>query len=128
VPSTPEIGVPIPADPVGDGLATFEHGTYTVVVPGSLAVSKQLCLSGAVERCKTVSVPALQPIVLTVSYTSNISTEAPTFTVGTCAGGYSVGVAGLSPGASVTASANGSSRGATVPAKDVTETASLCDA
>lgn len=127
VPGVPDIGVPIPADPVGDGLAAFDHGRYTITIPGTAPITKQLCLSGAVDRCTTVSVGALEPVTFAVSYSSNISRTPPTFTPGLCSGGFTVTVAGLTPGATVTVSANGVQRSAVVPSRDVTQTASFCD-
>lgn len=128
LPPLPPLGVPVPAAPVGDGLSAFDHGSYSVVVPGTPGVSKQLCLSGAVDRCRSVTVAPLAPTTVTVTYSSNISPQPPTFTLGQCAGGLSVGVAGLTPGATITVSAGTVERSAIVASKDTVQTASLCDA
>jgi len=141
-PTVPKVGAPpLPAAGVPSlglpgltpDLPPYDHGTYVVVVPGTEAVSKKLCARGnPVDACKTVTVPALQPVVLTVSYSANMGTQIPTLTPGTCVGGLTVNVAGLAPGShiSAVASGNGASAAltATVAATPVNETVSFCDA
>lgn len=136
-PSAPNLGVPVPAAPSAPsapdapgtpGTPAFDHGSYSVVVPGTPAISKRLCLSGTVNRCKTVNVPAMSPVTLTVAYSSNTSVEPPTFTPNRCAGGLSLTVTGLSSGAAVTADAQGNLVSASVDESGPTQSASLCDA
>jgi len=141
-PTVPKVGAPtLPATGVPSlnlpgltpDLPPYDHGTYVAVVPGTAAVSKKLCANGnPVNVCKTVTVPALQPVVLTVSYSANVGTQIPTLTPGTCVGGLTVNVSGLAPGAhiSAVASGNGASAAltATVAETPVNETVSFCDA
>ena len=109
--------------------SAYSQGSFTLTVPGTGRVSKQLCLSGTVaNKCQTVTVPAVQPVQLTVSYSGNAGVDAPTFTTAPCAGGASVGVAGLTPGATVTVVVEGKRLSATVPERGAHQTASLCDA
>lgn len=109
--------------------SAYEHGSASVVVPGTDRVSKKLCVIGTVaNKCETLTVPAVQAVTLTVSYSGNASTVAPTFTPGTCSGGASVAVAGVTPGTTVSADVNGRRVSVTVPSRGETETASLCDA
>jgi hypothetical protein len=113
----------------GTTASAYSQGSFTLTVPGTGRVSKQLCLSGTVaNKCQTVTVPAVQPVQLTVSYSGNAGVDAPTFTTAPCAGGASVGVAGLTPGATVTVVVEGKRLSATVPERGAHQTASLCDA
>ena len=124
-PTAPQTDVP----PAPSSLAAHSDGSFTVVVPGSDRVSKQLCLSGtAANKCQTITVPALRPVELTVSFSGNAGTDKPTFTPSTCPGGTSVKVAALTPGATVTVTVNGKVLSATVRERGVQQTASLCDA
>jgi hypothetical protein len=98
-------------------------------VAGSDRVSKKLCVSGtAANKCQTITVPAVQPVDLTFTYSGNAGSEPPTFTPSSCPGGMAVTVAGLTPGATVTVSANGKQLSVTVPERSAHQTASLCDA
>jgi hypothetical protein len=126
-PSPDVRGVDVPAAP--SGASTYSHGSFTVAVPGTDRVSKKLCLSGtAANGCQTVTVAALKPLDLTFAYSANAGGEAPTFTPASCPGGMTLTVAGLTPGAKVTVSANGKQVSATVPDHSTHQTASLCDA
>lgn len=133
-PSSPTIGVPSAGNPVQiPGLPTYDHATYVVVVPGIPGISKKVCASGTSGNdCKVVSVPAVESVTLTVSYSANVGVAAPTFTPAVCTGGLMVSVAGLAPGAQVTgvASGNGVSAtvGAVIPGTPANETVSVCDA
>jgi hypothetical protein len=128
VPSAPELSAPaVPSAP--ERTSTHAQGSFTAVVPGTDKVSKKLCLSGDVgNRCQTITVPALRPVELTMSFTGNAGASAPTFTPGSCPGGASITVAGLTPGATVKVTANGRQLSATVPERGGSQTASLCDA
>lgn len=124
-PTVPKTSVP----PAPNSLATHGEGSLTVVVPGTDRVSKKLCLSGtAANKCQTITVPALQPVEMTVTFSGNAGIDRPTFTPASCPGGVSVNVAGLTPGAAVTVTVNGKALSATVPERGVQQTASLCDA
>lgn len=124
-PTAPETNVP----PAPSSLAAHSEGSFTVVVPGTDRVSKKLCLSGtAANKCQTITVPALQPVALTVTFSANTGTDKPTFAPASCPGGVSVSVAALTPGATVTVTVNGKALSATVRERGVQQTASLCDA
>ena len=124
-PALPATNVP----PAPSSVAAHSEGSFTVVVPGSDRVSKKLCLSGtAANRCQTITVPALRPVELTVTFSGNAGTDKPTFTPATCRGGVAVNVAALTPGATVTVTVNGKALSATVRERGVQQAASLCDA
>ncbi|MDQ4069314.1 MAG: hypothetical protein M3203_07575 [Actinomycetota bacterium] len=92
-------------------------------------MSKKLCLSGtAANGCETVTVPAVRPVELTLTYSGNAGAEAPKFTTARCDGGMSVGVSGLAPGATLTVIVEGKRVSAKVPNRSAGQTASLCDA
>jgi hypothetical protein len=110
------------------GVSAHSHGSFTVAVPGTGTVSKRLCLSGtAVNKCQTITVPAVQPVNLTLSFAGSTGAQAPEFTPGSCPGGASVTVSGLTPGATVTVGMNGNQLSATVSERGASQTASLCD-
>lgn len=124
-PTAPQTNVPS----APNSLAAHSDGSLTFVVPGTDRVSKKLCLSGtAANKCQTITVPALQPVEMTVTFSGNAGTEKPTFTPASCPGGVSVKVAALTPGATVTVTVNGKALSATVRERGVQQTASLCDA
>ena len=124
-PTAPQTNVPS----APNSLTAHSEGSLTVVVPGTDRVSKKLCLSGtAANKCQTITVPALQPVEMTVTFTGNAGTDKPTFTPASCPGGVSVKVAALTPGATLTVTVNGKVLSATVPERAVQQTASLCDA
>jgi hypothetical protein len=105
------------------------HGTFTVAVPGTGRVSKKVCLSGtAANKCQTVTVPAVQPVDLVVNYSGNAEATPPTFTPAACPGGIAVTVAGLTPGATLSATVNGKQVTGTVPERSPHQAVSLCDA
>ena len=118
----------VTAPAVPSSASAHSEGSFTVVVPGTAKVSKELCLSGEVNRCHKVTVPALRPVELRVSYSGNAGVRAPTFTTAPCPGGLSVGVSGLTPGATVSATVEGRRVSATAPERGGRQTASLCDA
>ena len=124
-PTAPQTNVPSTPNSLG----AHSEGSLTVVVPGTDRLSKRLCLSGtAANRCQTITVPALQPVEMTVTFSGNAGTDKPTFTPASCPGGVSVKVAALTPGATVTVTVNGKALSATVQERGVQQTASLCDA
>jgi hypothetical protein len=120
---TPPTTPTIPTD-----VSLYREGSYTLTIPATPATSKKLCLSGEVDRCRTISVPALQAVSMTVSYKANASTTPPTFSVFPCAGGLGVTVAGVTPGTNVTVRAQGLDVFGVVGTREVSQSASLCDA
>ena len=133
-PVEPEIsglGIPVPAAPSATtptGVKVYESGTYSVVVPGTAGDAQQLCLSGLVDKCRTVKVPATKSVTLTISYTGNASAPAPTFTVNRCDRGLQIGVNGLTPGSTVNTNAEGTTLSANLTSTEVGQTASFCKA
>ena len=123
-------GAPAVTRPTAPSSASaHSEGTFTLTVPGTGRVSKKLCLSGtAANRCQTITVPAVRPVELTVTYSGNAGVEAPRFTTAPCPGGASVGVSGLSPGATLAVVVEGRRVSVTVPERGAHQTASLCDA
>ena len=119
-------GVTVPTVPSGVSLS--REGSYTLVVPGTTAVSKQLCLKGEVNKCQTVSVPALESQEVKVRYSGNASASVPIYSVGRCPGGLGVTVSGITPGTTVTVEARGVKVARTLGATEVAQSASLCDA
>lgn len=119
-------GVTVPTVPSGVSLS--REGSYTLVVPGTTAVSKQLCLKGEVNKCQTVSVPALESQEVEVRYSGNASASVPNYSVGWCPGGLGVTVSGITPGTTVTVEARGVKVARTLGAREVAQSASLCDA
>ena len=126
-PGVPGVSAPgVPSAP--QGVSAHSRGSFTLVVPGTDKVSKKLCLSGtAANRCQTITVPALRPVELTLSFTGNAGMQAPSFSNDQCPGGRSITVSGLTPGATVKVTANGRQLSATVPERGAGQTASLCD-
>ncbi|MEA2686170.1 MAG: hypothetical protein QOE93_1365 [Actinomycetota bacterium] len=120
---TPPTTPTIPTD-----VSLYREGSYTLTIPATPATSKKLCLSGEVDRCRTISVPALQAVSMTVSYAANASTTPPTFSVFPCAGGLGVTVAGITPGTNVTVRAQGLDVFGVIGTREVSQSASLCDA
>lgn len=120
---TPPTTPTIPTD-----VSLYREGSYTLTIPATPATSKNLCLSGEVDRCRTISVPALQAVSMTVSYKANASTTPPTFSVFPCPGGLGVTVAGVTPGTNVTVRAQGLDVFGVVGTREVSQSASLCDA
>jgi len=112
---------------VPSDVSLYRSGTYTVTVPGTPAVSKKLCLSGEVNRCKTMSVPAVNAVSMTVDYSANAGTTPPTFSVTPCDGGLGVTVAGITPGTYVSVHADGVDVYTTLTGNEVSQTASLCN-
>ena len=127
---TPGPAAPTPIVPAAPtALSGHSQGSFTVAVPGTGRISKELCLSGtAANRCQTITVPAVRPVDVTVAYSGNTGAQAPTFTPASCPGGVLVKVAGLTPGATLTLTVNGTKLSATVPERGAQQTASLCDA
>ncbi|HEX2274917.1 MAG TPA: hypothetical protein VHG90_13675 [Acidimicrobiales bacterium] len=126
-PGVPGVSAPgVPSAP--QGVSAHSRGSFTLVVPGTDKVSKKLCLSGtAANRCQTITVPALRPVELTLSFTGNAGMQAPSFSNDPCPGSRSITVSGLTPGATVKVTANGRQLSATVPERGAGQTASLCD-
>lgn len=110
------------------GVSLYRQGSYSLVVPGTPSVDKKLCLSGEVDRCRTLSVPALQGVNVTVSYSANASASAPTFATFACPGGLGVTLSGITPGTNVTVEARGVAVTRTLGSREVSQSASLCDA
>jgi hypothetical protein len=109
------------------GVSIYHYASYSVVVPGTPADSQRLCLSGTlVNKCVTVVVPETKSVTLTISYSANASTQAPVFTVGSCNRGYSIGVSGLTPGATVSATAAGKTLSEKIDSKQAHQSASFC--
>lgn len=131
-PTLPGTSVTVPPTPgvpsVPDGVALYREGSYTLTVPGTPGVAKKLCLNGEVTRCESVTVPALQPTSVTVSYAANASASAPSFDVIPCQGGLGVAVSGITPGTTVTVQARGVTLSRTLGSREVSQSASLCDA
>ena len=131
-PEIPGLGIPVPAPPSATtptGVAVYENGTYSVVVPGTAGDSQQLCLSGTLaNKCRIVKVPPTKSVTLTISYTGNASAPAPTFTVNRCDRGLQIGVNGLTPGSTVNTNAEGTTLSANLTASEVGQTASFCKA
>lgn len=122
-------GVTAPAVPTApSSVSLHRQGSYTLVVPGTPSVNKNLCLSGEVNRCRNLSVPALQGATVTVRYSGNASASAPTFGVFPCEGGLGVTLSGITPGTSVTVEARGVSLTSTLGSREVSQSASFCDA
>lgn len=131
LPGTPPGATPtVPTVPdVNIDTSPFAEGSYTLLVPGTPAVSKRLCLSGSVtDSCVTVSVGALQPTTITVAYSARTGGELPTYSVASCSGGLVLTIGALTPGTSVTVSANDKSVTRQLGGNEYSETASLCDA
>ncbi len=127
VPSTPDLSTPDAAS-IPQNVSAHAQGGFTLAVPGTDKTTKILCLSGsAANRCQTVTVPALRPVDLTLSFSGNAGTQAPTFNPDYCPGGGAITVHGLAAGATVMVSANGRQVSAKVPERGVSQTASLCD-
>jgi hypothetical protein len=132
LPDPPGLGTPVPAPPTGTsplGVSTYAHGSYSVIIPATPGGSREVCLEGSRinRKCRTVEVPETSSVKLTISFTGNASVTAPEFTVGSCDGGYSIRVGGLTPGATVTATANAKTPlSETVNSKDEYLTASIC--
>ena len=127
-PAAPDVpSVTAPGTP--SSASAYSQGSLTLTVPGTAKVSKKLCLTGsALNKCQTITVPAVRPVELTVSYSGNAGVEAPKFSSAPCEGGMSVGVSGLTPGATLTVVVEGKRVSATVPERSAHQTASLCDA
>jgi len=131
-PSVPTVNPSVPTvNPTGL-LSAYYHGTYSLAVPGIPGAKKTFCLSGTVaNECQVVVVPTTGAMILTLSYSSNAGQTPPVFTPGLCTGGLSIGLAGMTPGATVSASVSGQSTATSasesVPSKAETETASVCD-
>ena len=124
-PTAPKTNVP----PAPSSLTAHSEGSFTVVVPGSDRVSKQLCLNGtAADKCQIITVPALKPVELTVNFSGNAGTDKPTFAPASCPGGVLVKVTALTPGAILKVTVNGKALSAKVQERGVQQTASLCDA
>ena len=122
-------GWSVTAPSVPTGASAHSEGSFTLAVPGTGRISKKLCLSGTVaNKCQTITVSALRPVELTVSYSGNAGVEAPTFSAARCEGGLSVGVSGLTPGATLSVVVEGRRVSPTVPERSAEQTASLCDA
>jgi hypothetical protein len=132
IPAPPGLGSPVPAPPsatLPTGVAVYESGTYSVVVPGTAGDDQKLCLSGTLaNRCRTIKVPPTKSVTLTISYTGNASVSAPTFTVNRCERGFQIGANGLTPGTTVNASAEGNTLSANLTSSEVGQTASFCKA
>ena len=122
VPATP----PVPTAPSGESL--YAAGQYDLVVPGTASVSKKLCLRGEVNRCRTINVPALTKVTVTLSYSGNASASVPTYAVTPCKGGLGVTVSGVTPGTNVTVVSQGVELTATLGSSERSQSASLCDA
>lgn len=124
VPGVPSVTVPT----LPGAVSLFREGSFTLIVPGTTAVSKQLCLKGEANKCQTVSVPALESQEVTVSYSGNASAAAPSYRVEPCSGGLGATVAGVTPGTTVTVEARGVKVTRTLGARETAQSASLCDA
>jgi hypothetical protein len=122
-------GVTAPTVPSApSGVSLHRQGSHTLVVPGTPSVNKKLCLSGEVNRCRNLSVPALQGATVTVKYSGNASASAPTFGTFPCEGGLGVTLTGITPGTSVTVEARGVTLTSTLGSREVSQSASFCDA
>jgi hypothetical protein len=132
VPQAPEFGTPIPAAPsttLPSGVEVYRSGSYTVVVPATEGDGQQLCLEGTlVNKCRTVTIPPTKAVKITFSYDANTSATAPTFTVNPCERGVEIGVAGLTPGSSVTATAEGATISAEIDSQQAGQSVSFCKA
>jgi hypothetical protein len=132
VPQAPQFGTPIPAAPsttLPSGVEVYRSGSYSVVVPATEGDGQQLCLEGTlVNRCRTVNIPPTKAVKITFSYDANASATAPTFTVNQCERGVKVGVAGLTPGTTVTATAEGATISAEIDSQHAGQSASFCKA
>lgn len=138
----PPAGPNAPAAPKAPNVAVPQsvsrEGSFTVVVPAVAGQAYRLCVSGNVDedgaaRCQVVDIPGAKGVTLTLTYSGNASAQAPKFTPGTCSGGSTVTVAGLTPGAKVKATVKSSSApdktvSAGVAGKNSSVTASLCKA
>ncbi len=119
----------LPAAPtVAAPESLHSHGSFTVAVPPTSGVSKQLCLSGEVDHCQKITLPATPGTTLRVSYSGNASAKAPTFTPVSCRGGTGVTVSGVTPGTIVTVEVGSARLSVTLRQGERSQTASLCDA
>jgi len=138
----PPAGPNAPAAPKAPTVAVPQSvsrdGSFTVAVPAVAGQAYRLCVSGNVdehgtEKCRVVDIPGAKGVTLTLTYSGNASAQPPKFTPGTCAGGSTVTVAGLTPGAQVKAIVKSSSApdktvSASVAGKNSSVSASLCKA
>ncbi|MDQ4145350.1 MAG: hypothetical protein M3198_16735 [Actinomycetota bacterium] len=128
-PSAP--GTPALAAPSGASL--YSNGSMTVYVPALGGQSWKLCVGteGEVQGqgCAQFKVLQTKALKLTVSYSGNASAKAPTFTTSNCpdGSGKALKVTGLTPGASVTATAGEESVTKNFDSKSQSVTASLCE-
>lgn len=113
---------------VPSDVSLHRDGTYTVTVPGTSVPDKELCLKGEINRCRVVKVPAVGGVSMTVSYTGNTSTTAPTHSVFRCKGGLGVTVSGITSGTTVTVRVEDVAVSGTLTATEVSQSVSLCDA
>lgn len=104
------------------------EGSYTVVVPPTGGTSKELCLKGEVNRCKTITVPATPGRTIVLRWAGNAATTRPSFDIGPCRGGLEVTVSGLASGTSLSVAVDGHEVSRTVTSRERSQTASLCDA
>ncbi len=110
------------------GGSLHAEGSFVVAVPPTAAMSKKLCLSGEVDWCKTITLPATPGTTLRVSYSGNTSAQAPTFAIVPCQGGTGATISGVTPGTIITVEVGSSRLTRTLGGREFSQTASLCDA
>jgi hypothetical protein len=131
IPGLSQPGTPVLAPPSGASL--YSEGSMSVYVPAVGGQTWEVCASasGVVDRdrCVDVGVRETKPVKLTISYSGNASATAPTLTPGGCPAGqtgHSISASGLTPGASVSATAGERTVTRTVESKGQSLTASFC--
>jgi hypothetical protein len=66
------------------------EGSYTVVIPPTGGMSKELCLKGDVNRCKTVTVSPTPGRTMVLRWAGNVGSTRPSFDVEPCPVGIAV--------------------------------------
>jgi hypothetical protein len=127
VPKAPTVAVP---------QSVSREGSVTVAVPAVAGQAYDLCASGDVAgdgagRCVPIVVDGTKGATLTLTWSGNASAQAPKVTPGTCNGGSTITVSGVTPGSQVKATfRSGSDRPSEVTSvvkgKNASGTASFC--
>jgi hypothetical protein len=129
LPVLQNLGIPVPVVGLGIiGLSPYASATFPLVVPATPGLTKHFCfgIDGNVT-CKPIIVPSTGTMNMSMSFSGNASLLAPTFTPNACAGGYSITLSGVTPGAKVQASIAGLSATDSIASQGKSVTASLCD-
>jgi len=107
----PSLGLPIAVPTVGvNGLSPYATGLYSVPVPATPSHTAHLCLGvDNNTQCQDFVVPSEGGMTLSLAFSANTSILAPTFTVNACGTGtgYTLTLAGTTPGTSISATVTG---------------------